>query len=115
MDIAVAEIDAEIRHPKLGGTLLPDMENYARKQGFATRSGRGTEEMLRQEIENGRPVVIPIRNGPSFIASSHYILLYGYDKELFLAIDPRKGPFCIRSADLDSDWARMNRLYLLLE
>lgn len=114
-EVPVADIARAVYEPKLGGSLLPDMENFARQQGFATRSGRGDLELLRQAVAAGRPVVIPIETGFWHISRPHYVVVFGYDQRRFLVhAGVREGVF-IDADELFLRWEKMNRLYLYLE
>lgn len=114
-EVSVAEIARAVYDPRLGGSLLPDMENYARQQGFGTRSGRGDLDLLRQAIDAGRPVVIPIETGFWRLSRPHYLVVFGYEPRRFLAhAGVREGAF-IDADDLLRRWEKMNRLYLYLE
>lgn len=113
--VPVAKIAEAIYDSRLGGSLLPDMENYARQQGFATRSGRGHLNLLRQVVDAGRPVVIPVETGFWSLTRPHYVVIFGYDQQRFLAhAGVREGVF-IDADDLLRRWEKMNRLYLYLE
>jgi ABC-type bacteriocin/lantibiotic exporter with double-glycine peptidase domain len=113
--VPVAEIANAVYDPRLGGSLLPDMENYVRQQGFATRSGRGDLALLRQAIDAGRPVVIPVETGIWRVSRPHYVVVFGYDQRRFLAhAGVQEGVF-IDADDLLRRWEKMNRLYLYLE
>jgi ABC-type bacteriocin/lantibiotic exporter with double-glycine peptidase domain len=114
-EVPVAAIALAVYEPKLGGSLLPDMENFARQQGFATRSGRGDLDLLRQEVAAGRPVVIPLETGFWRLSRPHYVVIFGYDQRRFLAhAGVREGVF-IDADELLLRWEKMNRLYLYLE
>lgn len=108
-------ITSEVVTPKLRGSLLPDLENYSRRQGFATRSGRGDLALLRQAIQKGRPVLVPLEMGMKPVSFPHYIVIFGYDSNGFLVHAGEKESVFIAAAELDRRWATMNRLFLLLE
>ncbi len=114
-DIPVAQIREAIYSPILQGTLAPDMENYARDLGFDTRSGRGDLELLRRAVDAGRPVIIPIQAGNRFISRPHYLVVYGYGPDRFLAHAGVKPSVLMDAADLQSRWEKMGFLYLYLE
>lgn len=113
--LSVSEIKQAVYTPALGGALLPDMENFARSQGFSTRSGRGDLELLRSQIDAGRPVVIPVETGISVMTRPHYLVVFGYERDGFLAHAGTLEGVFIASRDLLSRWEKMNRLYLYLE
>lgn len=115
MHLSVAEVTRAVYTPALGGTLLPDMENFARRQGFVTRSGRGDPALLRRQVDAGRPVLIPVETGFSVATRPHYIVVFGYGTGGFLThAGTLEGAF-IATEDLLPRWEKMNRLYLYLE
>ena len=113
--VPVAEISRAVYDPRLGGSLLPDMENFVGQLGFATRSGRGDLDLLRQAIDAGRPVVIPVETGFWHISRPHYVVLFGYDQRRFLAHAGVRESVFIDAGELLRRWEKMNRLYLYLE
>lgn len=115
LTVAPESIAGEVTSPLLRGSLLPDLENYARRQGFATRSGRGDLTLLRQAIKEGRPVLIPLEMGIKPVSSPHYIVVFGYGEGGFLVHAGEKEGVFIEADELDRRWAVMNRLFLLLE
>lgn len=114
-EIPVAEIRRVVVSPVLGGTLAPDLENFARGQGFATHAGRGDAALLRQLVDAGRPVLIPIQAGNRFVSRPHYLVVYGYDPDRFLVHAGVQEGVLIAAPDLLARWEKMSRLYLYLE
>lgn len=115
MHLSVAEVTRAVYTPALGGSLLPDLENFARAQGFVTRSGRGDLVLLRQQIDAGRPVLIPVETGFWVATRPHYLVIFGYAAEGFLAHAGTLEGVFIKSDDLRAQWEKMNHLYLYLE
>ncbi len=113
-EISVAEIRRAVVSPVLGGTLAPDLENFARGQGFVTRAGRGDAMLLRQLIDAGRPVLIPIQAG-RVVSRPHYLVVYGYDPDRFLVHAGVRGGVLVQAPDLLARWEKMSRVYLYLE
>jgi len=113
--VPVAKIAEAVYDPRLGGSLLPDMENFARQRGFATRSGRGHLELLRQAVDAGRPVVIPLETGFWHLSRPHYVVIFGYDQQRFLVHAGVKEGVFIDADQLLQRWEKLNRLYLYLE
>ncbi|WP_221249477.1 cysteine peptidase family C39 domain-containing protein [Desulfuromonas versatilis] len=110
-----AEIRATVYDPRLGGSLLPDLENFAKSRGFSTRSGRGDLRLLRQQVDAGRPVLLPIDAGFGPLARPHYLVVFGYGDAGFLAHAGVAAGRFFPSEDFDRRWGAMNYLYLLLE
>jgi ABC-type bacteriocin/lantibiotic exporter with double-glycine peptidase domain len=115
MDLPVEEITRHVYTPALRGSLLPDMENYARGQGFTTRSGRGDLALLREAVTSGRPVLIPMETGTMALSRPHYVVVFGYDSQGFLVHAGVRENVFINSGALLSRWEKMNRLFLFLE
>ncbi len=114
-EIPVEQIREAVYSPILQGTLAPDMENYARALGFDTRSGRGDLALLRRSIDEGRPVIIPIQAGNRFVSRPHYLVVYGYGGERFLAHAGVRPSVLFDADDLLARWEQMSFLYLYLE
>ncbi|MBE0582347.1 MAG: C39 family peptidase [Desulfofustis sp.] len=114
-EIPVADIRQAVYSPALGGTLLPDMENFARRQGFVTRSGRGQAQLLRQTIDAGQPVVVPIQAGSWGVSRPHFLVVYGYDDQHFLVHAGTDAARLLTVAEFLPRWEKMGRLYLHLE
>jgi len=114
-DIPVEEITRDVYTPELEGSLLADMENYARRQGFEARTGQGTTDLLRSRIEAGCPVIVLIDTGLWVATRPHYIVVYGFDEDSFLVHAGTEKGVLIRADDLLARWQKMSRLYLYLE
>lgn len=115
LELSVAEITQAVYIPALGGSLLPDLENYARLRGFVTRSGSGDLPLLRRSLNAGRPLIIPVETGLGPLSRPHYLVIYGQDAEGFLAHAGVREAVYIRADDLLPRWEKMNQLYLHLE
>ncbi len=113
--VPVAEIRQAVYDPRLGGSLLADMENFAWYRGIATRSGTGSLSFLEQSVDAGQPVLILVETGLWRVRRPHYLVVFGYDRDRFLARDGSLGTVLINKNDLDRRWAAYNRLFLFLE
>jgi ABC-type bacteriocin/lantibiotic exporter with double-glycine peptidase domain len=113
--VPAADIDAAVYDPRLGGSLLPDLENFATGAGTRPRSGRGSIAELHTLLDTGYPVLIPLDLGWGRWRRPHYVVLYGFGDDRFL-MHVREGESrVISAAELDRRWAGMGRLYLYLE
>ncbi|MEZ4483461.1 MAG: cysteine peptidase family C39 domain-containing protein [Syntrophotaleaceae bacterium] len=113
--VSLAQIRAATYTPSLQGSLLPDMENYARGLGYGTRSGRGDLALLRRMIDAGTPVLIPLEMGRWALTRPHYLVVFGYDDRDFIVHAGKQPEMTIAAAELDRRWQKLNRLYLYLE
>lgn len=113
--VSPEQIDEAVYDPRLGGALLPDMENYSRTLGVEPRSGRGSLETLRKIVHDGQPVIIPIDMGWGPWRRPHYIVIYGYGENYFAAHAGTRANVRIADGELDRRWDKMGRLYLYMD
>jgi ABC-type bacteriocin/lantibiotic exporter with double-glycine peptidase domain len=113
--LPIESVTQAVSTPQLGGSLLADLENFARQQGLVTRSGSGTQELLRRQIDAGRPVIVMLDTGFWLHTRSHYIVVTGYDTDGFVVHSGKERASYIFSRELSGRWAAMNNLYLYLE
>jgi ABC-type bacteriocin/lantibiotic exporter with double-glycine peptidase domain len=114
-ELPLERVTEAVRIQALGGSLLPDLENFARRQGFVTSSGRGDLDSLRRQIDAGRPVLIPVQAGTWPLSRPHYLVVFGYDDQRFLVHAGMKEEVFIDNGELLARWGKMNYLYLYLE
>jgi ABC-type bacteriocin/lantibiotic exporter with double-glycine peptidase domain len=115
LELPLATIDAAVYTPVLRGSLLADLENFATGQGFATRSGRGDLELLRRQIDAGRPLLVLLETGRGLWSQPHYLVVFGHDPRRLLVHTGVAGGVFIAAEEFERRWSRMNRLYLYLD
>jgi len=115
LDTSLDEVTRAVFTPVLDRTLLPDMENHARRLGFSTRSGRGDADALRRDIDLGLPVIILLEMGGPMFSQGHYVVVFGHDPEGFLMHVGDRADMFLSRRELLERWEPMNRLYLVLE
>lgn len=113
--VTPGEIDAAVYEPRLGGTLLPDLERFAAVAGAKPQSGRGGADTLRRLLRAGRPVLVPIDLGWGLWRRPHYVVLYGIGEEGFLMHLRHGESRTMALAEFEARWSRLGRLYLYLE
>jgi len=114
-DVSLEQIRAGTYTPSLQGSLLPDLENYARSLGYWTHSGRGDLTLLKKAIDTDTPVLIPLEMGRWALTRPHYVVVFGYVGSDFVVHAGKQGRMTIAAADLDRRWQKLNRLYLYLD
>jgi len=114
-DTSLDEVTRAVFTPVLERTLLPDMENHARKLGFSTSSGRGDPDMLRRRIDAGTPVILMLEMGGRMFSQGHYVVVLGHDPEGFLMHVGTSADMFLPESELIERWEPMNRLYLVVE
>jgi len=75
----IDQITAKVYLPKLRGTLLMDMEDFARNAGFESTYSVGTLEDLKSYIRKGTPVICLLDLGFGLYRRPHYITVIGFD------------------------------------
>lgn len=108
-------ITREVFTPALGRTLLPDMENYARRLGLRPVTGSGDLDLLKQRITADIPVILLLDMGRMMTSRGHYVVLVGHAPGGFLIHTGHEAYQFIASETLKQRWSRMNNLYLYLE
>lgn len=109
-------IARDIFSPGLKGTLLSDLENFARRRGFYTRIYPGSLSDVKRHIERNEPVIILIDDGFSAYQRPHYLVAVGYsEKRRQVIVHTGTEAAALWSyGRLESAWARMNHLCLLI-
>ena len=100
--------------PKLKGSLITDLENYARRMGFITESGQGDMERLKKFIDNRKPVIALVDTGMWIAAKPHYLVLFGYNDEGFVMHDGENPSQVCPYPEFFRMWEKMGRIYLLV-
>lgn len=114
-NVPLEEVTRNVFTPAMSRTLLPDMENYARRLGFPARSGRGDIAFLRNRINEGRPLILLLDMGGTLASQGHYVVVIGHDAGGFVLHAGTLENAYLPDADLLARWEAMRRLYLVLE
>ncbi len=111
------EVAGEVYTPALNGALISDMENFARDEGFQSRTENGSLQSLKALIDEGVPVILLVDRGKWRVSVPHYYVVYGYSssRDTFVLHTGFEGGRKIESSKLDSEWERMNRLMLVIK
>ena len=103
--VTEAELLAQLPHAPGGGVLSVDLLLAARQRGFSASLVSASEETLRDEILDGRPVILMLRllNAPGRGKDIyHYVVADG--------VDPRRGLFRFQFGDGKVRWSTLERL-----
>ena len=114
LDVTPETIAKTTYNKKLKGSLITDLEIFARGLAFQTESGRGTIEDLRTFIREGKPVIALVDMGRWFVSQPHYLVLFGYSPEGLIAHDGEKASRLFGHPDFEKMWEKMGRTYLLV-
>lgn len=99
---------------KLKGSLITDLENFARGLAFQTELGRGSVDDLKTFIREGKPVIVLVDLGRWFVSQPHYLVLFGYSPEGMTAHDGETASRLFGYPEFERMWEKMGRTYLLV-
>lgn len=108
------EIAGVVYSEALRGSLITDLEDYARKRGFTTVLECGNIGKLKEFITTGEPVIALVDFGNSLISQPHYLVLYGFTDEGFIAHSGFEAAKLYRYGEFAELWERMGSSYLVI-
>ncbi len=107
-------IGKAVYSPKLQGALITDLENYSRERGFQTKIGRGWSVDIKEFLSEGKPVIVLVDLGFWVMSKPHYLVVYGYNEQGFLAHNGFKASQLYLYKEFDEIWERAGRSFLLV-
>ena len=115
-DRADAEvIQKELYSRKARGIVAADMERYLRESGFREFAIRGEWDDLRQNLTQGRPLIVSIQPGKPRVPF-HYVVVTGmdFDREAVFVHDPARGKLLrIDRQEFEKEWIAARNWMLL--
>ena len=111
----VAAIQKRLYSRKAHGIFASDMERYLRESGFREFAIRGEWSDLRQNLEQGRPLIVSIQPGSSKVPL-HYVVVTGMDwqREAVFVNDPARGKLLrIERKEFEKEWEAARKWMLL--
>lgn len=111
-DVTQEEIAVEIFLPELKGTLIWDLQNYARKRGFNAEVANLDLNSVKEGVRSGIPVILLLDEGFSIYTKPHYIVVIAMDdNHQILLAHSSTNPWKRMSYDyIQQKWAKMNYL-----
>jgi ABC-type bacteriocin/lantibiotic exporter with double-glycine peptidase domain len=113
-DVDTREIVRETRTEGLKGTLITDLAGAARRRGFAAEIADLDLPRLRERISAGVPVILLVDLGIMTWSRPHYLVAYGWTPGGVVAHSGRERGKVIPFSTLDSQWAKMGRLAIIV-
>jgi len=114
-DVKTQEIVRETRTEGLKGTLITDLAGAARRRGFAAEVADLDLSRLRERISAGVPVILLVDLGVWNWSRPHYLVAYGWTPDGVVAHSGREQGKVIPFVTLDSHWAKMGRLAIIID
>lgn len=112
-----ARTDALIRETRtegLRGTLITDLAAAARRRGVVAEIENLDLDRLRESIGSGVPPILLVDVGTWVLSRPHFLVAYGWTPDGVVAHSGRERGKVIPFSVLDRQWAKMNRLALIL-
>jgi len=101
---------------ELDGSLISDMRNYARMNGYDSLTKSGNLNELESLVDKGKPAILLVDRGRWKVSIPHYYVVYGYNKlnKNFIINDGSHQARRIGYSDLESEWKKMNNMMLII-
>jgi ABC-type bacteriocin/lantibiotic exporter with double-glycine peptidase domain len=114
VDARTGEIARETRTAGLRGTLITDLAAAARRRGFEAEVVNFDLDRLREKIAEGIPAILLVDLGAWVYSRPHYLLAFGVTPEGVVAHSGREEGKVIPFSSLDTQWAKMGRLAIIV-
>lgn len=111
-----AALRREIYFPKQRGSVALDLTNAARARGLQAEMSTGSLEVLKRELDAGRPVIVLVNTGYRFLPVRNFMVVTGYNEWLggvYAHFGPNKDAFLPYSM-FEKDWEKAGRWLLLI-
>jgi ABC-type bacteriocin/lantibiotic exporter with double-glycine peptidase domain len=99
---------------KIKGSLITDLQDYAKGRGFEAKIGCGTPEDIKRFILQDRPVIVLVDFGFWVISRPHYLVVYGFNEEGFIAHDGFQASKTFHYEKFQDIWKKSGSSYLLV-
>lgn len=113
-DAQTGELIRETRTEGLRGTLITDLAAAARRRGVPAEVVSLDLARLREAIDSGVPVILLVDLGTWVFSRPHYLVVFGVSPAGVVAHSGRERGKVIPFPVLDRQWAKMDRLALLV-
>jgi len=107
-------IGAATYDAKLQGSLISDLENFARSRGFETTADRGSVERVKEFLRQKKPVIVLVDLGWWFVSRAHYLVIIGYTGEGFIAHSGYEASKLYDYEKFTKLWKKIGSTYLVV-
>jgi ABC-type bacteriocin/lantibiotic exporter with double-glycine peptidase domain len=113
-EVGTGEIIRETETAGLRGTLITDLAAAARRRGLEAEVVDLDLARLRERISEGIPVILLVDLGTWVVSRPHYLLAFGVTRDGVVAHSGLEKGKVIPFPALDSQWAKMGRLAVVV-
>lgn len=114
LNIPQEEIGNVVYNEKLKGALITDLEDFAKKQGFKTVLKSSDMDEIKNFLDEKKPVIALVDLGFWVISKPHYIVIFGYNDEGFIAHTGYEASKLIKYGEFEKIWKRLGNTILLI-
>ncbi len=107
-------IGAATYDAKLHGSLISDLENFARSRGFKTTADRGSVARIKEFLRRKKPVIVLVDQGRWFVSRPHYLVIIGYSEEGFIAHSGYEASKLYDYEEFTKLWKKIGSIYLVV-
>ncbi len=98
----------------LKGSLVTDLETYARERGFRTRLAQGVIDDLRRFTDAGKPVIVLVDLGFWVVSRPHYLVVTDVTEGSLRAHTGHQAARAFSREEFERIWKRKGSVYLLV-
>ncbi|HPC46639.1 MAG TPA: cysteine peptidase family C39 domain-containing protein [Deltaproteobacteria bacterium] len=99
---------------KLRGSLITDLENYAKSRGFGTRLAQGSMGDIVEALRHKMPVIVLVDMGFWVFSRPHYLVVTGWSDRGVRAHTGTEADRVFSREEFERIWARKGSVYLLV-
>lgn len=107
-------IAKEVYCEGLKGSLITDLENFARERGFKTRLAQGSIDDIEGFIAGKRPVIVLVDMGFWVVSKPHYLVVTGCTEDEVTAHSGHESSRHFSRKDFLKIWKKQGSVYLVI-
>ncbi len=98
----------------LKGSLITDLENFAKRKGFKTRLAQGSIDDIEAFTADKRPVIVLVDMGFWIVSRPHYLVVTGCTEDGITAHTGREASKRFSREDFVKIWKKQGSAYLVI-
>ena len=119
--LTLPDVERSLKRSANGGTIVPELMFFARKNGFAVSYFEGSINDLRRRVLGGKPLILFLHPAPDIVRyigrQGHYVVAVGFDddeREVILHTGDRAFD-TMSYRELQLEWSRTRFAAILVE
>jgi ABC-type bacteriocin/lantibiotic exporter with double-glycine peptidase domain len=107
-------IAASVYCQGLRGSLITDLENYARLKGFKTQLAQGSLDDIKKSLDDKKPVIVLVDMGFWVVSRPHYLVVTGYGDDGVIAHTGFESSQHFSYEEFTRIWKKRGSVYLIV-